>query len=89
MLCPEQESCAATLVPDQAFGPKGTERAADSSLTIAKAQYENGVVPFLDVLSAESALLDAQNQVIQSRLALGQAGVSLYKALGGDWQETP
>ncbi len=65
------------------------ERAAQSSLTIARAQYQNGVVPFLDVLNAESTLLDAQNQLVQSRLALGQAGVSLYKALGGDWQGTP
>ena len=62
------------------------ENAAESSLTIARAQYQNGVVAFLDVLSAESALLDTQNQLIQSRLALGQAGASLYKALGGDWQ---
>ncbi|HEY4212615.1 MAG TPA: efflux transporter outer membrane subunit [Steroidobacteraceae bacterium] len=65
------------------------ENAAESSLTIARAQYQNGVVPFLDVLSAESALLDAQNQVIQSRLSLGQAGASLYKALGGDWTASP
>ncbi len=62
------------------------EQAADSSLSIAQAQYRNGVVPFIDVLTANSTLLQAQGQIVQSRMALAQAAVSVYKALGGGWQ---
>ena len=65
------------------------QEAADSSLSIARAQYQNGVVPFIDVLTANSTLLEARGELVQSRMALGQAAVSVYKALGGGWQETP
>ena len=64
------------------------QEAADSSLSIARAQYESGVVPFIDVLTANSTLLQARGELVQSRMAFGQAAVSVYKALGGGWQET-
>ena len=61
------------------------ETAAASSLDIARAQASNGLVPYLNVLYAETTLLDVQNQIAQSRLALAQSMVSLFKALGGGW----
>jgi outer membrane protein, multidrug efflux system len=62
-----------------------SEQAASSSLDIAQAQYRSGLVPFINVLSANAALLDARGQLVESRMALAQDGVSLYKALGGGW----
>ena len=62
------------------------QSAASSSLSIARSQYEHGVTAFLDVLHAEMTLLDTQDQVEQTRLAVAQAHVSLFKALGGGWQ---
>jgi NodT family efflux transporter outer membrane factor (OMF) lipoprotein len=59
--------------------------AASSTLEIAEAQYRHGIVTFTDVLTASNAELDARDQVAQSRQALAQALVSLYKALGGGW----
>jgi hypothetical protein len=35
------------------------------------------------------ALLDVQNQLTQSRAALAQSLVSIYKALGGGWRAEP
>lgn len=61
------------------------ESAATSSLDIARSQYSNGLVPYLNVLYAESTLLDVQNQIAQGNLELAQSLVSLFKALGGGW----
>jgi NodT family efflux transporter outer membrane factor (OMF) lipoprotein len=65
------------------------ETAARSTLDIARSQYTNGLVPFINVLSAETTLLDVENQLAQSRAALAQSLVSVYKALGGGWHVEP
>lgn len=56
-----------------------------SSLTIAVQQYQGGLITYVDVLSAQSNYLSAQDQLAQSRGALATDLVSLYKALGGGW----
>ena len=65
------------------------QTSATSSLDIARSQYRSGTVPFINVLNAEVTLLDVQNQLTQSRAALTQALVSVYKALGGGWRVEP
>jgi NodT family efflux transporter outer membrane factor (OMF) lipoprotein len=65
------------------------ETAARSTLDIAHSQYTNGLVPFINVLNAETTLLDVQNQLAQSRGAVAQSLVSVYKALGGGWHVEP
>lgn len=62
-----------------------SEISARSSLRIALQQYRQGLVTFLTVLSAETSLLNAEDQVVQSRQALAQNLVAVYKALGGGW----
>ncbi|MGH6890131.1 MAG: efflux transporter outer membrane subunit [Rhizomicrobium sp.] len=64
------------------------ERAAASSETIARQQYTAGLVTFVNVLTAETALLSARDQLIQSREALALDLGTIYKALGGGWDET-
>ncbi|SJZ83392.1 efflux transporter, outer membrane factor (OMF) lipoprotein, NodT family [Enhydrobacter aerosaccus] len=56
-----------------------------SSLAIAIQQYQGGLVTYVDVLSAQSNYLSAQDQLAQSHQALATDLVSLYKALGGGW----
>jgi outer membrane protein TolC len=65
------------------------ETAARSTLDIARSQYTNGLVPFINVLSAEMTLLNVEDQLAQSRGALAQSLVSVYKALGGGWHVEP
>ncbi|HVY80636.1 MAG TPA: efflux transporter outer membrane subunit [Steroidobacteraceae bacterium] len=65
------------------------ETAARSTLDIARSQYRNGLVGFINVLSAETTLLDVENELAQSRAALAQSLVSVYKALGGGWRVEP
>lgn len=55
-------------------------------LQLANDRYEGGVATYLDVISAQQSLLNAQRQAAQ---LLGQrllVSVFLVKALGGDWQ---
>lgn len=59
--------------------------AASSSFAIAQDQYRAGLATYLNVLTAETALLNAQDLEAQSRAALSANLVSLYKALGGGW----
>ena len=54
-------------------------------LDLANARYEGGVASYLDLISAQQGLLNAQRQVAQ---LMGQrllVSVFLIKALGGDW----
>jgi NodT family efflux transporter outer membrane factor (OMF) lipoprotein len=59
--------------------------AAQNSLTIAQDQYQTGFVAFINVLQAENALSNAQDQLTQSDAQVLTDLVALYKALGGGW----
>lgn len=59
---------------------------AEWSLALALAGLHGGTGTTLDVLQSESALLTAQDAVVQRRLAYVQALLGLIKALGGGWQ---
>ncbi len=54
---------------------------------LARIRYENGVADFLQVLDAERSLLQAEDQLAQSRTATATSLVAVYKALGGGWSD--
>jgi NodT family efflux transporter outer membrane factor (OMF) lipoprotein len=60
-------------------------RANDEVLRIAMERYRNGIDPYLDVLTAQRALLQTQLQAAQSLTAVQSNLIQLYKALGGGW----
>jgi multidrug efflux system outer membrane protein len=59
------------------------QRAVDISTQL----YTQGQTDFLNVLSAERSLFATQDALVQSDLAIATDLVSLYKALGGGWEE--
>ena len=59
--------------------------AARNSLKIAQDQYRTGFVTFVNVLNAETALLNAEDQLTQSDAQVATDLVAIYKALGGGW----
>src|SRR5581483_437994 len=61
--------------------------AAASSRHIAEEQYRTGMVTFINVLTATTTELTAQDEVAQSTQALAQDLVSVYKAIGGGWSD--
>ncbi len=60
--------------------------AARRALDLAKDQYRSGLVTYLDVLSAQKALLDAEMQVADSSMTVAANLARLYNALGGGWE---
>jgi NodT family efflux transporter outer membrane factor (OMF) lipoprotein len=68
---------------------RASARSAETATQLAEDRYRSGLSDFINVLNAEAAVYNAQNQLAQSDGALDQDLVSLYKALGGGWSEAP
>ena len=66
-------------------------RAAAEAFRISELQYREGIIELLTVLQAQQTLFNAENALVQSKLARLQAVISLYQALGGGWtpDQTP
>ena len=54
-------------------------------LEMAASRYEGGAANFLDVITAQQALLNIERQAAQLRGQRLLVSVFLVKALGGDW----
>ena len=59
--------------------------AANESQTLATHRYEEGVVNYLDVVTAQTVALQAKRNAEQVRTRRLQASVDLIRALGGGW----
>lgn len=55
------------------------------SVELVRARYNAGAESFLAVLDAERTLLDSEQQLTSSDIALNQSLIMIYKALGGGW----
>ncbi len=60
---------------------------ARRALGLARAQYTQGLVTFLDVLNAQRTLFTAEQQYADSTTTVSTNLVQLYKALGGGWED--
>ena len=58
-------------------------------LDIATSRYEGGVTTYLDVITAQVALLNSQRLAAQLQGQQLLTSVFLIKALGGDWEGAP
>ena len=68
---------------------RNLERAARSYVELARLQYLNGVINYLDVLDAQRRYFDAQIGLSNALRDQRLARVQLYKALGGGWENAP
>jgi multidrug efflux system outer membrane protein len=57
-----------------------------AAVDIALDRYKHGLDTYLDVLTPQNTFIQAQQQIIQTQLAVTDDLVTLYKALGGGWQ---
>ncbi|WP_027149119.1 efflux transporter outer membrane subunit [Methylobacter tundripaludum] len=56
------------------------------AVQLANERYQKGLTAFLDVLTSQTALYQAQSLLVTSESQLAGNLIALYKALGGGWQ---
>ena len=61
-------------------------RQARRALGLAQQRFRDGVSDFLEVLTAQRTVLEAEQQLANSTATIGTNLVALYKALGGGWE---
>ena len=66
---------------------KGGAKDADDAVKSVGARYATGLVDLTAVLDAQQAALNQRDQLAQSEGMLRRDIVSLYKALGGGWEQ--
>jgi len=60
--------------------------ASAEAAEIAKKRFNAGLDSFIDYLSADNTLLQAENQLAVSEITSATSLISIYKALGGGWE---
>ena len=64
------------------------EEASRKAADLARNRFENGGIgDFLTVLDAQTRTLEAQDQLSQSKARAATLLVSIFKALGGGWEQ--
>jgi outer membrane protein TolC len=58
-----------------------------AALDLGRSRYNDGVTDFLTVLDAERSLLQNEQQLAQSTTNVALDLVTLFKALGGGWEQ--
>lgn len=57
-----------------------------TAVQTARDLYVGGYANYLEVITAQKGVLDAELELVETRLKMMQAKVNLYRALGGGWQ---
>ena len=66
-----------------------TVKTSQDGLYLAQNRYEHGLSTFIDVLTTENQLVTARQQYTDSALAVTEDVVTLYRSLGGGWENQP
>ena len=80
----DQLSAASSLEQQQALR-KEASQAADQTEQIMQNQYQQGIVAYTDVVTAQASALSARRALMQVSLSRQTAAISMVAALGGGW----
>lgn len=84
-----EDQLSTLQILEQEAGVEGRAvAAAQSSFNISNQRYKGGVTSYLEVLTAEAALLQNQRTAIDIETRRFAASVGLVRALGGGWDVT-
>lgn len=61
--------------------------ASQRAVSLASQRYDRGLTDFLNVVDAERAEYDLEEQYAAAQVAIGEQFVALYKGLGGGWEQ--
>ena len=84
----EDNLAATALLASEAAVQNEAVAAARQSATITLNQYKAGTVSYLDVVTAQSAQLNAERAAVELLGRRLNASVVLFKAAGGNWDPT-
>ncbi len=62
-------------------------RASAEAFRISELQYREGTIDILSLLNAQQFLFNAQDSLVQVKLARLRTSLALYNALGGGWDQ--
>jgi NodT family efflux transporter outer membrane factor (OMF) lipoprotein len=62
---------------------------AQTAFSLAQTQYRLGSISFLDLLTAQTTLIGAEQNLAASDQALVTDQVAVFQALGGGWEDAP
>jgi len=80
----DQLSAASSLEEQQALD-KVASQAADQTEQIMQNQYQQGIVAYTDVVTAQATALSARRTLMQVTLSRQTAAINMVAALGGGW----
>lgn len=81
-----EDNLASLRILDQAIQQQDAAvHAAERNLQVADVRYKAGIDPYLNVITAQTTLLNDQQAAVNFRMQQMVASVQLVKALGGGW----
>ncbi len=84
----EDNMAAVRILSREIQQQQDAEKSAERFLELARARYETGVDQYLNVLVAQTTLLNDQQQLANLRTQAMAASVQLIEALGGGWDRS-
>jgi outer membrane protein TolC len=61
-------------------------QAADEAQDIALKRFQRGVISYLDVVTAQTAALQAEQAAVDLAARRSEASIRLVRAIGGGWE---
>ena len=81
----EDQLAALSIYAEQAQQQQRLVVSAEQAVRLINNQYKAGTVPYMNLLTAQAALYNAQNSRLQNSGQRLNASVALIQALGGNW----
>lgn len=85
----EDQIAATRTLTAQAADQRAAAAAAEKTRELALTRYRDGASDYLDVVTAQTAALDAARLTLAVQTSRMQAAVALVRALGGSYSGTP
>jgi NodT family efflux transporter outer membrane factor (OMF) lipoprotein len=84
----EDSLASVRILSQQILKQQQAEQSSEEALRLETARYELGVDPYLDVVTAQTTLLNNQQTLANLHIQEMTASVQLIEALGGGWDRS-
>jgi NodT family efflux transporter outer membrane factor (OMF) lipoprotein len=84
----EDSLAAVRILSQQILKQQEAEQSAQQFVALETARYQTGIDPYVNVVTAQTTLLNGQLTLANLRIQAMTSSVQLIKALGGGWDRT-